>query len=302
LEVRRAGCVAFVGAPNAGKSSIINALLGAKAVAVSGKPQTTRNAVRCVLTEGDYQIVVIDTPGIHKPRYALGEFMDREISSALESVDAVCLVADASRDISEDAEMIYSRIENIRTPIIIAANKIDKLRSPEDYKKIIAPITARIKPAAIVPVSAKEGTNLDALKREIASLLPEGEAIYPADVLMDATERFLAEEIIRERVFESTEQEVPHSVAVVVEEFKSPAEYPGMTRAEIRADIIVERPGQKGILIGEGGSKLKAIRQRAKTEMEDAFGCPVALSLWVRVKPQWRKTAEGIRQSGYRRR
>jgi GTP-binding protein Era len=294
----RAGYVTLIGPPNAGKSSVINALLGEKAVAVSGKPQTTRNAVRCVLTTGAYQMVVVDTPGVHKPRYALGKYMAREIEKALGTVDAVCLVADITKPLDDSVREIAARSG---APLVLAVNKIDKLRDKEDFWKYLETFQERLKQSSVVPVSALEGTNIRELADELAKYLPEGGAIYDGDVLMDATERFLAAEIIRERVFEAAEQEVPHSTAVNVEEFKSPDEYPGMERASIRADIIVERPGQKGILIGQGGRMLKKIKAESKREMERRFGWPVTLELWVKVRPGWRKSNEGIRTAGYAR-
>ncbi|MDR1943492.1 MAG: GTPase Era [Synergistaceae bacterium] len=301
----RSGFVTFVGRPNVGKSSIINALLREKVAAVSSKPQTTRNAVRCILSAEDCQIVIVDTPGLHKPRHALGEFMMREAKDALSSVDAVCLVTEAGRPLDAMDEAVLTMLEEVGAPILLAANKIDLCggrRGEENFWRFLAPVQERVKPVAVVPVSARDGTNLDVLKEEIAKLLPEGAPIYPEDVLMDATERFLAEEIIREKIFEATEQEVPHSVAVIVEEFKSPEEYPDLKTAEIRADIIVERPGQKGILIGGGGAKLKAVGSAARREMEERFGYPVFLQLWVKVKPDWRKSSREIERAGYRRR
>ena len=300
----RAGFAALVGAPNVGKSSIINALIEERVAAVSDKPQTTRNAVRCVLSTDDYQLVIVDTPGMHKPRFALGEFMTREIESALDSVDVVCLVVEAGRPLGPNGERICSLLLRAGRPLVLAANKIDKLPAGsrgEDFWRWLEPIQAQVSPAAVVPVSALNGTNLDVLRDELTKRLPEGEAIYPDDVLMDSTERFLAEEIIRERILHSTEQEVPHSVAVIVEDFKSPDEYPELKRAVIRADVIVERPGQKGILIGEGGSKLKQIKSEARAEMERRFGYPVTLDLWVKVKPGWRKSITEIQRAGYRR-
>jgi GTP-binding protein Era len=299
----RSGYVTFIGRPNVGKSSIINALLREKAAAVSSKPQTTRNAVRCILTKEDFQAVIVDTPGIHSPKHALGEFMMRETEEAMGAVDAVCFIVEAGKPLDKAGEAILETLGE-KFPILLVANKIDQClgrNGEERFWRFIAPLRDRLNPAATVPVSAKNGTNLDVLQEELAKLLPEGEMIYPNDVLMDTTERFLAEEIIREKIFEATEQEVPHSVAVIVEEFKSPEEYPELERAEIRADIIVERPGQKGILIGERGAKLKSIKVAARREMEERFGCPVLLQLWVKVKPNWRKSAVGIQRAGYRR-
>jgi GTP-binding protein Era len=287
-----------------GKSSIINALLKEKAVAVSNKPQTTRNAARCILTTDSCQIVIVDTPGLHKPKHALGEFMMRETEDAMGSVDAICFVVEAGHPLDPAGESVLDLISGIKAPILLVANKIDLCRGKEGeerFWRFVAPVQDRINPAAVIPVSAKEGTNLDVLLGELTKRLPEGEPIYPEDMLMDATERFMAEEIIREKIFEVTEQEVPHSVAVIVEEFKSPDEYPDMKRGEIRADIIVERPGQKAILIGEKGLKLKAVGTAARREMERRFGYPIFLGLWVKVKPNWRKTALGIERAGYRR-
>jgi GTP-binding protein Era len=301
----KAGFVTFAGRPNVGKSSIINALLREKVAAVSSKPQTTRNASRCVLTTEGCQIVIVDTPGLHRPKHALGEFMMREAEDAMGSVDAICFVVEAGRPLGQAGESILGLIAGARAPILLVANKTDLCRGKEGEERFwrnIEPIRERVTPAALIPVSAKDGTNLDVLVDEIAKLLPAGPPIYPDDILMDATERFLAEEIIREKIFEVTEQEVPHSVAVMVEEFKSPDEYPEMKRGEIRADIIVERPGQKAILIGDKGSKLKSIGTAARREMEGRFGYPIFLQLWVKVKPDWRKTALGIERAGYRRR
>jgi GTP-binding protein Era len=304
IKKYRSGLVTFLGRPNVGKSSIVNALIREKVAAVSSKPQTTRNAVRCILTTEDCQIVIVDTPGLHEPRHALGEFMMREARESIDSVDAVCFVVEAGKPLDHAGEAVLGIIEGIGLPVLLVVNKIDRCRDKrgeDDFWRFLAPIQERVKPAAVVPVSAKEGTNLDVLREEIMKLLPEGEPIYPEDVLMDATERFLAEEIIREKIFEATEQEVPHSVAVVVEEFKSPDEYPDIKRGEIRADIIVERPGQKGILIGEGGSKLKEIGTTARLEMEERFGYPIFLQLWVKVKPDWRKSPREMERAGYRK-
>ena len=298
----RSGFVTFAGRPNVGKSSLINALLREKVAAVSDKPQTTRNAVRCILTTDEAQIVFVDTPGIHSPKHALGEFMMREASEAMESVDVVCFVTEAGRPIDRASDAIISRLKEFHTPIVLVVNKIDKLRNKEDFWRYLGELQERISPAAVVPVSAAAGTNLDVLVEEISRLLPEGGHIYPEDVLMDTTERFLAEEIIREKIFEVTEQEVPHSVAVIIEEFKNPEEHPELKIAEIRANIIVERQGQKGILIGGGGSKLKAIGTAARIEMEERFGYPIYLQLWVKVKPNWRKSIHEIERAGYRKR
>lgn len=299
----RAGYVSLVGRPNVGKSSLINALLREKVAAVSRKPQTTRNAVRCILTDAEAQIVFVDTPGLHTPKHALGEFMMREASEAMDSVDVICFVVEAGKELDSAGEAILARLRGSRAPIVLVLNKIDRLRGKRGealFWRALELLQEKIKPAAVVPVSAEEGTNLDVLRDELVKLLPEGELIYPEDVLMDTTERFLAEEIIREKIFEVTEQEIPHSVAVLVQDFKTPDEYPELKIAEIRADIVVERPGQKGILIGGGGLKLKGIGTAARLEMERRFGYPIFLQLWVKVRPGWRRTSAEIGRMGYR--
>ncbi len=301
----RSGYVSLVGRPNVGKSSLINALLREKVAAVSSKPQTTRNAVRCILTTEEAQIVFVDTPGLHMPKHALGEFMMQEASAAMDSVDVICFVVEAGKELDSAGEAILERLRAYKIPIVLVLNKIDRLKSrrgQEAFWQALAPLQESIKPAAVVPVSAKEGTNLDVLQEELIKLLPEGELIYPEDVLMDTTERFLAEEIIREKIFEATEQEVPHSIAVVIQDFRTPDEYPELEIAEIRADIVVERPGQKGILIGGGGSKLKNIGTAARLEMEERLGYPIFLQLWVKLRPDWRKSPVEIGRMGYHRR
>ena len=220
--VFRSGYVTLVGRPNVGKSSLINALLREKVAAVSSCPQTTRSAVRCVLTTDEHQIVLVDTPGVHKPKHALGEFMMKEASGAIGMVDVICFVVDAGHGPGRVCEEPLDSLAGCGIPVILVPNKIDRVRNMEVFWKYLALLQDRVRPVSVVPVSAMNGTNLDVLKSEMARLLPEGERIYPDDILMDATERFLAEEIIREKIIGLTEQEVPHSVAVVVEEFKNP--------------------------------------------------------------------------------
>ena len=300
VSVYRCGFVALVGRPNVGKSSIINTLLKEKVAAVSSKPQTTRNAVRCILTTEKEQIIFVDTPGIHEPRHHLGSFMLNEANRALSQVDIICLVVEAGDTLMGKKEkLILETLLKSNLPIILAVNKIDKASSEESFWKTLEFYESLVPLAAAVPISAKKGTNMDVFLEKISEMLPKQPPIYPADMLMDTTERFLAAEIIREKILNFTEQEVPHGTAVVVEEFKSPEEYPELKTCEIRATIIVDREGQKGIIIGLGGSKLKAIGTAARRELEDRLGCPVYLQLWVKVKPGWRKSQEELRRLGY---
>lgn len=296
----RSGFVALLGRPNVGKSSIINALIKEHVAAVSPKPQTTRNAVRCILSNESEQIIFVDTPGMHKPQHALGKFMLKEITDAMSQVDVICFVIEAGdRSVGEKEKMILSALETAKVPVVLAVNKTDKFPTEDYYKGAVAAYSDILKPAAVVPISAKTGKNLDLLTDKLAELLPEQPPIYPEDMLMDSTERFLAAEVIREKIFLCTDEEVPHGVAVVVEEFKSPDEFPELKVCEIRANIIVERPGQKGIIIGKNGAKLKEIGSAARKDLEEKFGFPVFLQLWVKVKPGWKKSQDELRRLGY---
>lgn len=296
----RSGFVALIGRPNVGKSSIINALIKEHVAAVSPKPQTTRNAVRCILSGENEQIVFVDTPGIHKPRHELGKFMLKEVTDALSQVDVICFMIEAGdRSVGGKEKIILSALAEAGVPVVLAVNKIDKYPTDDYYKGAAAVYLDALPLAAVVPVSAKTGMNLDTLVEKLAEWLPERPPIYPEDMLMDSTERFLAAEVIREKIFLSTEEEVPHGVAVVVEEFKSPDEYPELKVCEIRADIIVERPGQKGIIIGKNGAKLKEIGAAARKDLEEKFGFPIYLQLWVKIKPGWKKSQDELRRLGY---
>ena len=287
----RCGFVALLGRPNVGKSSMINTLLKEKVAAVSSKPQTTRNAIRCILTTEKEQIIFVDTPGIHKPKHVLGDFMVKEAAKALSQVDVICFVVEAGdRTIGEKEEIILEFLSGSGVPVVLAVNKIDKFSDQEVFWKTVEMYETRISPAAVVPISAKKGVNMDVLIETLSGMLPMQPPIYPADMLMDATERFLAAEVIREKILNFTDQEVPHGTAVVVEEFKSPEEYPELKTCEIRATIIVDREGQKAIIIGRSGAKLKTIGMAARKELEEKFGYPIYLQLWVKVKPGWRKS------------
>ena len=296
----KAGFVALVGKPNVGKSSIINAILQEKALAVSQKPQTTRNAIRCIYTTDNEQIVFVDTPGIHTAKHDLGKYMRQEAIETLNQADLVCLVVEAgSYAVSNREENIIELLVPINVPKILIVNKVDILHDINFYKKTAKLYNAKIVFSEIIPFSAKEGYNLEGLVTKISSYLPAQPIIYEKDMLMDTTERFLAAEIIREKILQYTQDEVPHSVAVLVDEFKSPIEYPERKTAKIRATIIVDRDGQKGIIIGKKGSMLKDIGSAARIDLEKKFAYPVYLDLWVKVKPGWRQSIDELRRLGY---
>ena len=224
----------------------------------------------------------------------------KEAEEALMQVDAICYVVEAQdRAVSEKDRVILAALANVKLPIVLAVNKTDKLGNAADYMKSAEVYAKQITPAAVVPVSAAEKRGLEELASAISAVLPEQPAIYPEDMLMDSTERFLASEVIREKIFRHTDEEVPHGVAVVIDEFKSPDEYPELKVCTIRATIVVDRPGQKGIIIGKNGAMLKQIGSEARAELEEKFGYKVFLQLWVKVRPGWRKSPEELRRLGY---
>ncbi|HCR38735.1 MAG TPA: GTPase Era [Synergistaceae bacterium] len=295
----RSGYVAVVGRPNVGKSTLINALVGAKAAIVSNKPQTTRNSIRAVLNDPRGQMVFIDTPGLHRPLHGLGRFMERQAASSLEMADAVCFLVEArDRRIGKADEIILDILKSVTVPVVLVVNKIDE-PCPPDLSDGWNCYAERKKFIHTVMVSALEDRNLDLLLDILFSIMPPGPPIFEDDRLVDCTERFLAAEVIREQVLRQTEQEVPHSVAVLVEEFKSPEEYPERRSLLVRATIFVERSGQKAILIGKGGVRLKSIGEVARKELEEVFGYNVYLDLWVKVRPGWRNSEKELRRMGY---
>ena len=301
MNTHKSAIVALLGSPNVGKSSLINALLKEKVAAVSSKPQMTRNAVRCIYTTQDAQLVFVDTPGVHDPRHLLGDFMIQQIVQTLQEVDIVCFVVDAQkRSLTPQEEELITAVKELSIPVVLVVNKVDLIKdSSEKIWQVIELFQETLSPVAVVPISAMKDVNLDILLQQLIRIAPEGPAFYPEEMLMDSTERFLAAEIIREKIFALTDQEVPHSVAVLIDEFKNPDEYPELKTARLRATIIVERTGQKGILIGAKGQKLKEIGQAARLEMEERFGYPLFMELWVKVKPNWRKSQEELKRAGY---
>ena len=296
----KTGFVALIGMPNVGKSSIINAMLEEKAVAVTHKPQTTRDAIRCIYTSEKEQIIFVDTPGVHSPEHSLGKYMLQKALDTLNQVDLICFVVDAlSSKINPKEEMIIETLSSVKVPVVLVVNKIDKLKNIDLCARVSKLYSDRLYFKDIVPISALKNDNLDKLIEKINAYLPAQPCIYDKEMLMDTTERFLAAEIIREKILVYTEDEVPHSVAVLIEEFKNPVEYPELKVAKIRATIIVDRAGQKGIIIGKKGSKLKEIGSAARIDLVKKFGYPIYLELWVKVKPGWKKSVDELRRLGY---
>ncbi len=290
----KSGFVAVIGRPNVGKSTLINSLIGQKIAIMSDKPQTTRNKILCVLSQPDAQIIFIDTPGIHKPKHKLGEYMVSAAENTLKEVDVILFVVDASEDLGAGEMYILERLRNTKKPVVLVVNKIDKI----DKQQILPTISRyadRYNFIGVVPISAKQNTNLDYLVDEIKKHLEEGPQYYPNDMVTDQPERLIAAELIREKVLHLTREEIPHAIAVDLEE---------MSRRQnddvyIRATIYVERDSQKGIVIGARGALLKEIGALARTDIEHLLGSKVYLDLWVKVKKDWRNRDGILRGLGY---
>jgi GTP-binding protein Era len=293
-EAYKSGFVAVVGRPNVGKSTLMNALLGQKVAIVSDKPQTTRNTIRGVLTLEHAQIVFLDTPGLHKPLHKLGEYMVNSAFQALEDVDLVLWLVEAGKWTTADNH-ILEELSGVQQPVILVANKADQVSSAEQ-EAFLEQVAEKRTFAASLAVSALEGTNLDELIDLIVERLEEGPKYYPDDWLSDQPERVIVAEFIREELFLRTEQEVPHSIAVDVDEIKEDAE---KNLLRIRATIYVERDSQKGIVIGQGGRMLKEVGTNARLQMERLLGARVHLELWVKVKKDWRNKPGALRELGY---
>ena len=289
-----AGFVSILGRPNAGKSTLLNALLGTKVAIVAPRPQTTRNAIQGVLTLPEAQVVFVDTPGIHKSTTRLNKRMMDSVRASAEA-DVVLFLADASaRPSDEDAEAV-DLVKKLHAPVIAVLNKSDKVQPKQKLLEVIARYQQMHEFAAFVPVSALTGDGLDVLKQEIIARLPEGPPMYPEDYLTDQPERFLAAELIREQVLKLTREEVPHAVAVLVDKWE---DTPKLIR--IAATIYVERAGQKTIVIGAGGAMLKRIGTEARKQIEEMTGKKVFLETFVKVQPNWREDPEFLQATDWR--
>ena len=289
----KSGFIAVIGRPNVGKSTLINKIIGQKIAIMSDKPQTTRSRIQCILTQDDAQFIFLDTPGIHKPKFKLGEYMLKAAEGTLKEVDAIFFVIDATEKFGGGEKYILERLNETSQPVILVINKIDLLPRAE-ILPLIAAYSERYNFVATVPISAADGTNIDELLNEAKKFLPEGPKYYPADMVTDQPERLIISEIIREKILHVTEDEVPHSVAVDIEEIT--ARKKDLTY--IRATIYVERNSQKGILIGKGGELLKGVGKNARPEIEMLLGTKVFLDLWVKVKKDWRNSAGALQSFG----
>lgn len=284
VETHRSGFVSILGRPNAGKSTLLNALVGQKVAITADKPQTTRTAIQGVLTRPDCQVVFVDTPGIHRSNSPINKRMMESVRAALDQRDLLVFVVDAHARFSEADGQAVDLVKKSGTPAVLAVSKIDLLRDKAAILAVIEHYRALHDFVAYVPVSATRRDGLDTLMEEIVARLPEGPAYFPEDYVTDQPERFLVAELIREKILRETREEVPHSVAVEIEKWE---ETP--TAARVFAAVRVERPGQKGIIIGARGAMVKKIGTLARKEMESLLGRPFYLELYVRVEPGWRE-------------
>ena len=291
----KSGFVSIIGRPNVGKSTFLNRIIGQKIAIMSDKPQTTRNKIQGVYTENDAQVIFIDTPGIHKPKHKLGDFMVKMAQTTLKEVDIVLFMVNAVEGFGRGEEFIIEKLKETKQPVFLVINKIDQLH-PEQLLELIDQYRKLHEFAEIVPISALDGNNVDALIGTIKKYLPEGPQYYPDNQVTDHPERFIIAELIREKVLHLTREEVPHSVAVVIDAIQKReggAVY-------INATIVVERASQKGIIIGKQGKMLKEVGKRARFDIEALLGSKVFLEVWVKVQKDWRNKMSQLRDLGFR--
>lgn len=296
MTEHKSGFVAIIGRPNVGKSTLLNRIVRQKIAIMSDKAQTTRNKIQGIYTTPEAQIVFIDTPGIHKPKHRLGDYMVETAYSALKEVDAVLFLVSADQTRGRGDDFIMERLKSSQAPVYLVVNKIDTIH-PDELLPLIEDYSNQMDFKEVVPISATEGNNVEHLLDMLVSRLPEGPQYYPEDQVTDHPEYFIVSELIREKVLLLTREEVPHSVAVTVESMKKD-EY---EKIHVQATIIVERDSQKGIIIGKGGKMLKDVGIKARKDIENLLGNKVYLELWVKVQKNWRDKQTFLQDYGYRK-
>ena len=287
--------IAIVGKPNVGKSSILNRLLGQKIAIVSSKPQTTRNRITGVLTDGEYQIVFFDTPGMHKPKNTLGKYMVRSVNESVGGVDCCMLVVEAGKEPTPADLSLIEKFKSIGMPAILAINKIDMLREKDELMRQILTFSQLYDFEAVVPVSAQDGSGMNELLDELKKQASEGGHFFDDDTLTDQPERVIAAELIREKILRLCDKEIPHGTAVLIEKMKTRDN--GIL--DIDATIYCERETHKRIIIGKNGAMLKKISTYARQDIERFFDCKVFLQTWIKVKEDWRNRAQLVQNFGY---
>jgi GTP-binding protein Era len=290
----KSGFVSIIGRPNVGKSTLLNQVVGQKVAIMSDKPQTTRNKIHGVYTTETSQIVFLDTPGIHKPQSKLGDYMMKVAESTFREVDAILFLVDVVDGIGGGDRYIMDQLHDVKTPVILVLNKIDQVH-PETLLPVIEKYSKLYDFAEIIPISARNGNNVTTLLEQTMKYLSEGPQYYPADQITDHPEQFVCAELIREKILHLTREEIPHSVAVGIEDMK--VEPNGIVH--ISAIIFVERDSQKGIIIGKKGDLLKEIGKRARHDIESLLGSKIFLELWVKVQKDWRNHERVLRELGF---
>ena len=292
----KSGFVTLIGRPNVGKSTLMNTIIGQKIAITSSKPQTTRNRIRTVYTDERGQIVFLDTPGIHKAKNKLGEYMVKVSTRTLKDVDVVLWLVEADTFIGEGDERISEILSDVKVPIILAVNKMDALKQRDDILAVIAKYSERMRFADIVPVSAMKGTNIDELLNVVFNYLSEGPLYYDEDTVTDQPVKQIAAELIREKALRFLQEEIPHGVAVEIDTFSYRKKG---DMADIEAAIVCEKESHKGIIIGKSGSMLKKIGTAARKDIEGLLDCRVNLKLWVKVRLKWRDSDVQMKNFGY---
>ncbi|MBO1307561.1 GTPase Era [Enterococcus sp. 669A] len=295
MTEHKSGFVAIVGRPNVGKSTLLNRIVGQKIAIMSDKAQTTRNKIQGVYTTDEAQLVFIDTPGIHKPKHRLGDYMVEAAYSALREVDAIMFMISADQKRGPGDNFILERLKNQKVPVYLLINKIDKIH-PDELFSIIDDYRQVMEFKEIIPISATEGNNVEHMMEVLIEQMPEGPQYFPDDQITDHPEYFIVSELIREKLLQLTRDEVPHSVAVVTDSMKRDEN----DKVHIQATIIVERTSQKGIVIGKGGKMLKNVGTQARKDIERLLGDKVFLELWVKVQKDWRDKKTYLQDYGYR--
>lgn len=297
----KSGFISILGKPNVGKSSLMNALIGEKVSIVSPKAQTTRDRVNGILTTDDYQMIFVDTPGVHKPKNRLGEYMEKCVKSSTDGVDAIVIVLDVLKRVTEADEAFIEKYLTGSAPVFIVLNKVDESSYDRVYPilnklaYLLQPAEGRNAAKDIIPTSAKKNKNIDVLKKDIESVLPEGPMYYPADEITDKSERYMIAEIIREKALLLLNDEIPHGIGVEVRTMF----YDEHGTAHMSVDIVAEKESHKSIIIGSGGEKLKMIAERARKDVENLIGHKVYMELFVKVRENWRNDALVMSDVGY---
>ena len=294
MSEHKSGFISIIGRPNVGKSTFMNQILGRKVAIMSDKAQTTRNRIQGILTKDTHQLIFIDTPGIHKPKHALGDYMMSMAKNTLDEVDVIMFMVNVNEKLGKGDEYIINMLKSTKTPVFLVLNKIDLIH-PDEMLSIIEQYRQLYDFKEIIPISAINGQNIETLETELVKYMEEGPQFFPPDQVTDHPEQFIMAEMIREKILQTTEQEIPHSVGVVIESLERIDE----DNVDVNALIYVERASQKGIIIGKNGAKLKEIGKRARKDIEHLLGSKVYLQTWVKVQADWRNKPNFMRQIGY---